>query len=197
MSPPLNKEQYIGFITMPHQWSALLTRTLKTYRHGQLSSLQKNHWCHYSVHLLYLRDSYLASTMAQSLICSSILQHGMPMPNFIYILKKTLNFFKVGTTFLGKSVCKFQWTTCAYYHTTELPQECAAQGHQIQWGAKPLQCLTPNQGMKCPAINCGNFTFLWWEQIKYKPLAINLSPGSCDFAYILQRYIYFKTLILL
>ena len=67
----------------------------------------------------------------------------------------------------------------------------------IQWGAKPLQCLTPDQGMKCPAINCGNFTLLWWEQIKYKPLAIPLSPWSCDFAYILQRYIYFKTPILL
>ena len=65
----------------------------------------------------------------------------------------------------------------------------------IQWGAKPLQCLTPNQGMKCPAINCGNFTLLWWEQIKYKPLAITLSPGSCDFAYILPRYIHFKTSI--
>ena len=63
----------------------------------------------------------------------------------------------------------------------------------IQWGAKLLQCLTPNQDMKCSAINCGKFTLLWWEQITYKPLAITLSPGSCDFAYILQRYIYYKT----
>ena len=34
----------------------------------------------------------------------------------------------------------------------------------VQWGAKLLQCLTPNHGMKCPAINCGNFALLWWEQ---------------------------------
>ena len=67
--------------------------------------------------------------------------------------------------------------------------------NNIQWDAKPLQYLTPNQDTLCPGINCGNFTLLWWEQIKYKPLAITLSPGSCDFAYILQRYIHFKTLI--
>jgi len=63
----------------------------------------------------------------------------------------------------------------------------------LQWGAKPLQYLTPNWGTKHPAINHGNVTLLWWEQIKYKPLATMLSPGSCDFAYILQRYIHFKT----
>ena len=65
----------------------------------------------------------------------------------------------------------------------------------LQWGAKPLQCLIPNQGTLCPVINHGNFTLLWCKQIKYKPLAITLSPGSCDFAYILQRYIHFKTSI--
>ena len=65
----------------------------------------------------------------------------------------------------------------------------------LQWGAKALQYLTSDQGMKCPAINHGNLPLLWWEQIKYKPLAITLSPVSCDFTYILQRYIHFKTSI--
>lgn len=42
----------------------------------------------------------------------------------------TLAFFDTATTTLGKSVRKFERHTCAYYQTTELPQEYAARGQR-------------------------------------------------------------------
>lgn len=44
--------------------------------------------------------------------------------------EKTLEFFNAVTTYLGKSICKFQTTTCEYFFTTELPQEHAARGRR-------------------------------------------------------------------
>ena len=44
---------------------------------------------------------------------------------------RTLEFFEMATAYLGKSVRKFQQTTCLFYHTTELPQECASRGRKM------------------------------------------------------------------
>ena len=44
--------------------------------------------------------------------------------------EQTLAFFDKATEYLGKSIWKFQRTTCEYYFTTELPQEHAARGHR-------------------------------------------------------------------
>ena len=44
---------------------------------------------------------------------------------------RTLEFFEMATAYLGKSVCKFQQTTCLFYHTTKLPQECASCGRKM------------------------------------------------------------------
>jgi hypothetical protein len=43
----------------------------------------------------------------------------------------TLAFFDSATVILGQSVRKFQRTTCAYYHTTELPHKYAARGRRL------------------------------------------------------------------
>ena len=43
--------------------------------------------------------------------------------------EQTLAFFDKATEYLGKSIQKFQHTTCEYYFTTELPQEHAAWGY--------------------------------------------------------------------
>lgn len=42
----------------------------------------------------------------------------------------TLGFFNTATVVLGQSVRKFSKTTCAHYHTTELPHEYAARGRR-------------------------------------------------------------------
>ena len=47
----------------------------------------------------------------------------------------------------------------------------------VQWPPKLLQYLTLIWCMKHTTNTHGNFTSLWWEQTKYKPLATNGSLG--------------------
>ena len=57
--------------------------------------------------------------------------------------EQTLELFDAATNYLGHSTCKFERTTCRYYHTTELPQEYAVHGHHTA-------ALSAKQGRAIP-----------------------------------------------
>jgi hypothetical protein len=67
----------------------------------------------------------------------------------------TLAFFDSVTVILGQSVHKFQHTICAYYHTTEIPNEYTAHGRpeatlasKQAGSANTLQRSNPNPKVK-------------------------------------------------
>jgi hypothetical protein len=74
--------------------------------------------------------------------------------------EKTIDFFGTTTFFVGKSVRKFQQTTCKYYYTTEIPQECAARGRRVaalaaKYGSR-LNSTTPLSGLRQKTLNLGS-----------------------------------------
>lgn len=74
----------------------------------------------------------------------------------------TLDFFDSATVVLGKSVRKFQRTTCETYITMELPQEHAARGRrQAQLAAKQGALAVAKGGTrpKVKKLNINTYKF--------------------------------------
>ena len=74
--------------------------------------------------------------------------------------EQTLDFFDAATIYLGRSTRKFERTTCAYYHTTELPQEHAARGrHTAALAAKQGRAIRPTSHAKAKKLNLSTYKF--------------------------------------
>ncbi|KAG6380707.1 hypothetical protein JVT61DRAFT_5085 [Boletus reticuloceps] len=73
---------------------------------------------------------------------------------------QTLEFFDAATIYLGRSVRKFERTTCAYYHTTELPQEHAARGRRTAaLAAKQGHKISSASSAKVKRLNLSTYKF--------------------------------------
>ncbi|KIJ58068.1 hypothetical protein HYDPIDRAFT_103322 [Hydnomerulius pinastri MD-312] len=71
----------------------------------------------------------------------------------------TLAFFDTATTTLSRSVRKFQRTTCAFYHTTELPQEHASRGRCVAALAAKHGQAVAQSGPKRMALNLCTYKY--------------------------------------
>ncbi|KAG1733550.1 hypothetical protein EDB19DRAFT_1639594 [Suillus lakei] len=91
----------------------------------------------------------------------------------------TLNFFDSATIVLGKSVRKFQRTTCAIYVTTELPHEHAARGRRLAALAAKQGALAKSKGGSRPKVKKLNINTYKFHALGDYPNTIRLR-GTTD-----------------
>ncbi|KAG1720617.1 hypothetical protein EDB19DRAFT_1646981 [Suillus lakei] len=91
----------------------------------------------------------------------------------------TLNFFNLATIVLGKSVCKFQRTTCAIYITMELPHEHATQGRWLAALAAKQGALAKSKGGLRPKVKKLNINTYKFHTLGDYPNTIRLR-GTTD-----------------
>ncbi|KAG1718525.1 hypothetical protein EDB19DRAFT_1650247, partial [Suillus lakei] len=93
--------------------------------------------------------------------------------------KDTLNFFDSATIVLGKSVSKFQRTTCAIYVTMELPHEHAARGCRLAALAAKQGALAKSKGGSRPKVKKLNINTYKFHALGDYPNTIRLR-GTTD-----------------
>lgn len=84
----------------------------------------------------------------------------------------TLTFFDSATVVLARSVRKFQSTTCAHYHTTELPHEHAARGRrEAALSSKQPKSALARRLQKGKSVSTAKVKSLNLHTYKYHALA--------------------------